>query len=238
VAPPARRPAEPHQAGGLCGDAVRCHELLLLADRAHEAERVLAEAEQSQQRDRQQSGACAERHPRALASPRWREHEERQQQTCGDLDADAGRQRSCAGAPVRIRSRGQRQCRGQRQQQQRVVVRSADRQHEQHRVQPHECRGPAPRVSEPTRRPRDQRHRRKAREDCDHLERPQSARKSQGDQCVAEQREQRAVGRVLKRPADEVEHVVGGRFGGNVRIGVEAVQDPQSRERQIAEDVL
>jgi hypothetical protein len=238
VAPPARRPAEPHQAGGLRGDAVRRHQLLLLADRAHEAERVRAEAEQPHQRDRQQSSACPERDPRALASPRWREHEERQHQTRGDLDADAGRQRSCAGAPARIRSRGQRQCQSQRQQQQRVVVRSADRQHEQHRVQPHKCRGPAPRVSEPTRRPRDQRHRGEAREDRDHLERPQSARKSERDQRVAQKREQRAVGGVLKRPADEVEHLVGGRFGGHVRIRVEAVQDPQPRERQIAEDVL
>jgi hypothetical protein len=238
VAPPARRSVEPHQAGGLRGDAVGGHQLLLLADRAHEAERVRAEAEQSHQCDRQQRGACAQCHPRALASPRWREHEERQHQTRGDLDADAGRQRSRAGAPAWVRSRGQRQRRGQRQQQERVVVRSADSQHEQHRVQSHERRGPAPRVSEPPRCPRDQRHRGEARDDRDHLERPQSTRKSQGDERVAEQREQRAVWGVLKRPADEVEHMVGGRFGGHVRIGVEAVQDPQSCERQITEDVL
>jgi hypothetical protein len=226
VAPPARRPVEPHQAGGLRGDAVRRHQLLLLADRAHEAERVRAEAEQSDQCDRKQSTARAQRHPRALAGPRWREHEERQNETRGDLDADAGRQCSRAGAPAWVRSRSQRQRRGQRQRQQRVVVRSADRQHEQHRVQPHERRRPAARVSEPTRRARDQRHRGEARDDRDHLERPQSARESQGDQCVAEQREQWTVRGVLKRPADEVEHLIGGRFGGHVRIGVEAVQDP------------
>jgi hypothetical protein len=223
VAPPARRPVEPHQAGGLRGDAVGRHQLLLLADRAHEAERVRAEAEQPHQRERQQSGAGPERHPRTLASPRWREHEERQHQTCRDLDSDARRQRSCAGAPAWVRARGQRQRRGQRQEQQRVVVRSANRQHEQHRIQPHECRGPTPRVSEPARRARDQRHRGEARGDRDRLERPQPARKSQWDQRVAQKREQRAVGRVLKRPADEVEHLVGGRFGGHVRIGVEAV---------------
>ncbi len=43
---------------------------------------------------------------------------------------------------------------------------------------------------------------------------------------------------MLKGPADEMEHLVGRRFGGDVRIRVKSVQDPQPRERQIAEDVL
>jgi hypothetical protein len=238
VAPPARRTAEPHQAGGLGGDAVGRHQLLLLADRAHEAECVPAEAQQPDQRDGEQRHARAQSNPRALARTARSEHQEWQQQAGRDLDADAGRQRRRAGAPARTRPGCQRQRRRQRQEQQRVVVRPSDRQHEQHRVQAHERRGPASRVSEPARRPRDQRHRREARDDRDRLERPQPARKSQGDQRVAEQREQRAVGRVLERPADEVEDVVGGRFGGDVRVGVEAMQDPQPCERQIAEDVL
>ena len=35
-----------------------------------------------------------------------------------------------------------------------------------------------------------------------------------------------------------MEHLIGGRFGCDVRIGVEPVQGSQARERQIAEDVL
>jgi hypothetical protein len=35
-----------------------------------------------------------------------------------------------------------------------------------------------------------------------------------------------------------MEHLVGGRFGCDVRIRVESVDDPQPREREIAEDIL
>ena len=68
MAPPARRPAQPDQARRLGGNAVRGHQLLLLADRVEEAERMHAEADQPHDRDRQQTraGAHGDAHPLAF----------------------------------------------------------------------------------------------------------------------------------------------------------------------------
>ena len=241
MAPPARRPAEAHQAGRLGGDAVRGDELLLLADGVHEVEGVNAEAEQSHERDRQQRSAGGERQLQALARPPRREHEERQHQAGGDLDADAGGQRRCAGAHLRARrtdARRQRQrcCQGEHHQ--RVVVRARDREQHQHRVQADKRRRPPRRLPEPARSASDQCHRAEAREHRDHLECPHCSGRAERHQRVAEEREHRPVRRVLKRPADEVEDRVGWRFGSDVRVRVKPVQDTQAREREIAEHVL
>jgi hypothetical protein len=197
VTPPAGRAAETHQTRGLCGDAVRRHELLLLADGAHEAECVHAEAEQPHQRDRQQGGARRERQPRPVAGPTRREHEERQRQSGRDLDPHTGGQRRRTGAHVRARRtgpRGERQRGGQREHQQRVVVRPSHRQQHEHGVQADERRRPVRRLPQSARRPRGQRHRAEAREDRDRLERPQPSCGSERYQCVAQEREQRSVG--------------------------------------------
>jgi len=117
-------------------------------------------------------------------------------------------------------------------------VRASDGQHEQHWVEPDEARRPAAAASEPVHRAPDQSDRREARERRDGLERPQPAREPERRGRVAGEREQRAVGGVLKRPAHEREDPVGGRFGGEVRVGVEAVQRAHAREREVAEHVL
>ena len=101
MTPPARRPAEPHQPRGLGGDAVRRHELLLLADGAQEAERMHAEPEQPDERERQQRRRTP-RAPGARApAARWCEHEERQHAGRRvTLMPDTGGQRRRAAAQV------------------------------------------------------------------------------------------------------------------------------------------
>ena len=223
MAPPAGGSAQPHQPRRLGGQAVRGHQLLLFADRAEEAEGMDAEPDHANERDRQQAQRRARRHAPALAPARRRKHEERQRKPGRDLDAHAHRQRAHACAHMRLGARRQRQRSGQRQQQQRVVVRAPDGQCKQHRVQAHKrgrptCRQPHARACA-----RDQGHRANARGDRHRLERPQGAGKPQRGGRVAGEREQRAVGRVQERPPDELEHRVGRRFGGDVRVWVQAV---------------
>jgi hypothetical protein len=76
-------------------------ELLLLAERAEEAERVAAEADQRDGAEHRERKRRRDRDTSALARPAWREHEERQQQPGGHLDADPRRQRGRAGAQLR-----------------------------------------------------------------------------------------------------------------------------------------
>ena len=151
-APPARRAVEPHQACALRGQAVRGDQLLLLADRAGEAERVRAETDQPDHSDQRQAQRGSGHHTQALARGGERE-QERQRQPGGDLDRDPVDQRGRAGAKARAGAGGEQQCGGQRQQQQRVVVVAADGQLEQHRVQAHEGgrRARAERPSAPSR---------------------------------------------------------------------------------------
>jgi hypothetical protein len=118
------------------------NQLLLLADSVEEAERMRAEAEQRKQRQRCQAQQRAPRRPDALARARSAKHEEGQHDAAGDLDADARDQRRRACAQTRLGARREREGEGEHEQDQRVVVRASDRQHEQHRVQPHERRRP------------------------------------------------------------------------------------------------
>ncbi len=143
----------------LGGDAVNRHELLLLADRVEEAEGVRAEADHADCAERQEAEHGRHRHSPALTPVARREHDERQHQAGRDLHADAHHQRSRGRAKARARAGAQGQRRREHHQHQRVVVRAADRQHEQHRVEPDECRRPSPRLPEPPRRARDERDR-------------------------------------------------------------------------------
>jgi hypothetical protein len=236
--PPGGSAAEAEQPRGLRGDAVRRDELLLLSDRAQEAERVHAETEHADRRDRQQAEYRAERDRAAFAHARRGEHEERQQQPGRDLDADTGRERERGGAEARAASRAQRECGGERQQQQRVVVGAADRVDEQHGVETDERGGPGRGVTEALGRARDQRDSGEARGDRDRFERPQPAGEPERGGRVARERERWTVGGVLKRPADEPVGAVGGRFRGDVRVRVEPVQGPDAGEREVAEHVL
>lgn len=223
-----------------------------------------AEADQADRRDAHQTEHCGQRD--LSSSPRLarRERQERQQQPRRQLDADASGKRQCRSTQpracrVRIASRWtavqmpggraaepsrracagaqhQRQC--QRRDQHRVVVSAAHGQHQQHRVEAEEGHGEGRREAAPLRGPRGQRHRGQAEQRGRDFQRPQRAGEAQRRGRVAGEREQRPIGGVLERPADEAEHGVADRFGGEVRVGVEAVQRPHPRERHVAEHVL
>ena len=87
-------------------------------------------------------------------------------------------------------------------------------------------------------RPRDQRDRGEAGGDRERLQRPQPAGQPERRDRVAREREQRAVGRVLEGPADEQVDGIGGRLGGDVRVGVQPVQGAQPGEIEVAEHIL
>jgi len=199
---------------------------------------VYAEADQADRPEHRQRQHGAGGDGQTLAPAPRREDHERQRQACRHLHPDAHRHDGSRGAKAWALARRQQQGGGQQQQDQGVVVRSAGGQLDQHRVQPHECRRPAAGVSERAGRPHDQRHGAEARDDGDRLESPQPPGDAQRRGGVAREREQRPVGGVQERPADEPEHRVGGRFGRHVRIGVQAVQGSHAGEAQIAEDVL
>jgi hypothetical protein len=217
---------------------VDCHELLLLTDRVQKAQRVAAEADQPHGRERHQAQSCGCRHCQALARAAGAEHEEGQRQPGRYLDPDTGDQRARGGAETRANAGGERQRGGEQQEDQRVVVRTSDGQHEQHRVQPHERDRPTRRAAEAAGGPRDQRHRPEARGDRDCLQGPQPAGEAQRDGRVAQEREQRAVGGVLEGPSDEREDRVGGRLGSDMRVGVKAMQGSHTSEAQVAKHVL
>jgi len=238
MAPPARRSAQAEQTSGLGGQAVDRHELLLLAHRAEESQCVPAEADQPERAQREQAEPRAHRHAHPLAGPYGREHDERQQEPGRDLDADARHQRACRGAEARAGSGGERQRRRERENDQRVVVRAAYGQLEQHRVQSQERHRHPRRAAEAAGGPPDERHGAEARGDRQGLERPQAASRRERGREVASEREEGTVWRVLEGPSHEWEHRVGWRFGPDVGVGVEAVHRPQACEVQVAEDVL
>ena len=139
-----------HQPRGLRRHAVGRHQLLLLADRADEAERVRAEADQPEQREQREAQPGGARHAQALARagpvpavPARPEDQKWQRQPGGRLDRHPRDERGGADAKSRVCAGREQQRGAQRQQQQRVVVRAADGQLEQHRVQPHEGGGEA-----------------------------------------------------------------------------------------------
>ena len=176
MSPPRRRAAQADQARGLGGDAVGGHELLLLVHRVEEAERVYAEADNAQRDQREQAERRALCRAQALSLRRRGEHQEWQHQTRGQLHAHAESQRARAGSQTGSRGGAQRERKREQRHHQRVVVRAADRQHEQHGVQPHEARRPASAAPEATDGACDQCHRGQTGERGQCLERPQSAR--------------------------------------------------------------
>jgi hypothetical protein len=117
-------------------------------------------------------------------------------------------------------------------------VGATDGQHEQNGVEPQEGGGEGGGVAEALCGPGGQPDRREAAKPGERLQRPQPARSPQRDGRIARQGEQRPVGGVLEGPADEAENWVGGGFGGNVGVGIEAVQGTHPREGRVAEHVL
>jgi hypothetical protein len=140
--------------------------------------------------------------------------------------------------PPRVGAGSEHERGGERQQQKHVVVSAADCQHEQHRVEADEDGGEPWRVAQLPGRPREQRHRAKARRYRKRLQRPQPPGEPERHDRITPEREQRAVGRVLEGPSHEPVHRVGGGLGGDVCVGVESVQGAQSGEIEIPEDVL
>ncbi len=263
--PPGRRPRQPHQAGGLGGHAVAGDELLLLAHRVEEAERVGAEPHQAEDRQPDHRQGRSHEHLSALVPVPRGQHHERQHDAGGDLhahprhDRDGGPAQPAAGvrgAPGEwgpagvVGARARRcpcphlpPCRQQERQRQRchhqrVVVRPAHRQLEQHGVQPHERHRPLPRASQRVRGVAHERDRAEAGDGRHGLQGPQPAGQAERRERVAREREQGSVGGVLERPSHEREDRVRRRFGGHVGVGVEPVQRAQARVAEVSEHVL
>ena len=147
-------------------------ELLLLADSVEKAERVRAEADQPDGSEREQAEHGGTRHLTTFAPPRGCEHEERQHQTGGDLDAHADDERSSGGTKAGAGPRGESQRRREHHHDQRVVVCPANREHEQHGVEPDERGSPAARLPELAGGARDEGDGDEARDDGERLEGP------------------------------------------------------------------
>jgi hypothetical protein len=238
MTPPARRPAQPHETGGLRRDAVDGDKLLLLADRAQEPQRVGTEADEAEDRQRREAERRAARHAQALSHALGREHKKGKHQPRRDLDADADHQCPGGGPKPGARPGGQCERGGEEEHQQRVVVCSTHRQLEQHRVQADECSRPARGAAQPAGSARDHGDGAEAGEHGDRLECPQPGGDPERRRRVAHKREQWPVGGMLERPSDERKDRVGRRFGGDMGVGVQAVQRPHAREVQVAEHVL
>jgi hypothetical protein len=199
---------------------------------------VCTEADQPQDRQRGEAERRAARHPQALSHPLGCEHEKRQHQPRCDLDPDADHQCAGGGAKARARPGGQRQRGGEEEHQQRVVVRATHGQLEQHRIQADECGCPARRVAQPARGARDHGDGAEAREHCNRLERPQPGGDPERRRRIARKREQGPVRGMLERPSDERKDRIGRCFGGDMRVGVQAMKRPHAGEVQVAEDIL
>ncbi len=197
-----------------------------------------AEAHHPERHQRKQRHDRAQRRPHALPRRSSGQHQERQQQSGRQLHAHSCGQRRHAPAYTGAGSRGRRQRQRGHQHHQRVVVRAADRHHEQHWVQPHERGSPATVVSKPAGSACDQRDRCQAGAGRQRLERPQPCGDRERSGEVAGEREQRPVGRVLKGPAHVPVDGIARRFGREVGVGVEPVQRAHAREGEIAEHVL
>jgi hypothetical protein len=220
---------------------VGCHQLLLLADRRQEAQRVGSEAGDPQGCHRGQSDDGSDQHSGPLPPAGAGEYQERQQQARRELHADASCKRQRGGprpgCPLGCRgAQRQRQC--EEHDQDGVVVRAADGQHQQYGVEPQEGGGEGGGAPEALRGAGGQPDGGEAAEAGQGLEGPQPTGGPERHGRIAGQREQGPVGRVLEGPADEAEDGVGGGFGGEVGVGVETVQGTHPREGRIAEDVL
>ena len=246
---------------------MRGDHLLLAVQRAEEAERVATEADRPDQGNEREARDRDGQQARTAAHARGGEHQVGEHEASRGLDADSrdegdGREvvvgrgggRAVRGGalwgcglqwPTGARGARGAYCAGgegeresQQQHDERVVVRAADGQLQQDGVQPDECDREARVAAHALRRDAHERHRAEARQHGDGLERPQRARDAKGGGCVAAEREQRPVGRVLVGPAEEVEDRVGGRLRGEGGVGVQAVQRAQARVADIAEHVL
>ncbi len=217
---------------------MRGDQLLLLAERVDEPKRVRAEAHNRHDRKQHQRTRGARRHSHPLAHVPGCKHHEWQHQSGRGLHAHPEHDQHRGTAQSWRRTGCQQQRAREHEQHERVVVRTAHRQLERHRVQADESGRPLRRVPHLLRGPRDQCHRTKTRRHRERLQHPQAASQTERCKRVGAEREQRPIGRVLKRPPDEREHRVGGRFGGHVRVGVQPVQHAQPRKRQVAEHVL
>ena len=211
------------------------------------------EADHAHRRHREQAEHARERDAETLAATGLAEDEERQHEPGGELHPDAGRERhgrragprgarlACALAVGRRRARrpgAQHQRKREGEQEQRVVVRAADGEDEQHRVQPEERDREGRRAPEPLGGASREPDRCEAAQHRGTFQRPEPAGEAQGRGGVAGEREQRPVGRVLEGPADEAEDMVPGCFGREVRVGVQAVQRAHASEGEVAEHVL
>jgi hypothetical protein len=206
------------------------HQLLLLADRPEEAEGVHAEAEHADQSQRQQAGGRGQEHREPLAPARRGEHQERQHDPGGQLHADPRHEGRGRGPRTRPGGGCESQRCAQREQHQSVVVVAPHGQHQQYGVQPDECRSRDGGVPEACGGPGDQRDGAEARGRREALEQPQAAGRAERRGEVAGEREQRTVGGVLERPADEREHRIAGGFGGDMGVRIKAVQGAHPRE--------
>jgi hypothetical protein len=213
-------------------------ELLLLANGAEEAERVAAEADQADRAEHEEPERGALERPPSFARARRAEQHERQRQAGGHLHADARHERRGSRTKTWLRAGRERQCARQREQDQRVVVRAAHGEHEQHGIEPDERRCPAGRLPQAPGGACDERYGAEARQHGERLERPQPAGQPERNEGVAEQREQRTVGGVLVGPAEEREYFVARRLRGDMCVRIEAVQRAESREADVAEHVL
>jgi hypothetical protein len=199
---------------------------------------VHAEADQPDDRQSHQAQRRAHGDAQALARPGSAEQHEGQREPRGELHPDGAHERGRRGSHVAVDARAQRERKRQRQQDQRVVVRAAERQHEQHGVQPDEGGRPARRVTEPGGRARDEGHGAEAGGDREGFEEPQRAGHAERGGRVARKREQRAIGGVLEGPADERVDRVAARFGRDVRVRVEPVQGAHAGEGHVPEHIL
>jgi hypothetical protein len=199
---------------------------------------VSSEAGDRDQREQRERTGGAGRQAHARARTGARQHQERQRDAGGDLDADARDERDGGRASPRPGGRRERERRGDREHDEGVVVSAADGRLEQDGVEAHERRRPARGAPHRAGGASDRRDRGKARRDGRGLERPQRPRDPERRRRVAREREQRPVGRVLVRPADEHERGVAGGFGGDARVRIEPVQHAHARETDVAEHVL
>jgi hypothetical protein len=199
---------------------------------------VHPEADQTHHQQRQQAQEGGPRRLPTLPPPRGGEDQKRQQQARRQLHPHTRRQGTRARAKPRVGLRRQGQGPGHRQQHQGVVVGPSHRQHQQHRVEPHEGRRPPRGATQPTGRPRDQGDGGEAREDGDHLEGPQPPSQAERHDRIAEQREEGAVGGVQEGPPDEPVGGVPEGFRRHMGIGVESVQGAHAGKGLIAKDIL
>ncbi len=195
-----------------------------------------AEADHSHHRDGQQTEGAGKGHLEAPPPLALAEHQEGQHEPGRQLDADAAGQRE--GGAARAGRRAERQRRSQGEDHERVVVGAAHRQDEQDGVQAEEDGREGGRAAESCGGTGREPHRAQAADGSERFQRPQRPGQAEGRRHVAGEREQRSVGGVLERPADEAEHGVGRGLGGEVRVGVQAVQGAHAGEGDVAECVL